>query len=455
MPRVKSNLVCVAVVIALQTQIAQAQGDLLDADGIAEAIVSMTSRVWTGPRTPAPDPVVRPRSASQSVGSPYALLRVHGDAGVSRHSIRTALSALEQARGRLDAMGWPWPISDGALGGGPDLDLYLIGALPPGAYSDGMAIWSYLDRASTFAVIHPATPDRKLEACATAAYVEALLMGIDPAEARTWRRATAAWLTWELTGEFGCNDALPQQQAQPYRSWVAGAAGDGAGGALLLSYLSARHDAVPGQFVRDLWGLASQRTWEGVGLRADPDLWSAIETAIGRSGDRLVDNIEELAVLRWFVGREDRADALVAFLDRDAMVPISREMKRLPTRVVASQPLATFGSAYLIMDASTWGEDRRIRAWLQGEYGVHWSFVAVQLDGRGREIRRIAAPHSGTTPRAYLPIELDEATQRLLFVVTNLGDGLPDADEPDVSERAFELVIDREVSRPQSKRSAN
>jgi hypothetical protein len=192
-----------------------------------------------------------------------------------------------------------------------------------------------------------------------------------------------------------------------------------------------------------------------VGLRADPDLWSAIETAIGRSGDRLVDNIEELAVLRWFVGREDRADALVAFLDRDALVPISREMKRLPTRVVASQPLATFGSAYLIMDASTWGEDRRIRAWLQGEYGVHWSFVAVQLDGRGHEIRRIAAPHSGTTPRAYLPIELDEATQRLLFVVTNLGDGLPDADEPDVSERAFELILDREVSRPQSKRSAN
>ncbi|MGB5416792.1 MAG: hypothetical protein WBN01_19325, partial [Polyangiales bacterium] len=200
MPRVKSNLVWVAVVIALQPQIAQAQGDMLDADGIAEAIVSMTSRVWTGPRTPAPDPVTRPRSASQSVGSAYALLRVHADPGVSRRSMRIALSALEQARGRLDAMSWPWPISDGDLGGGPDLDLYLSGALPPGAYSDGMAFWSYFDRASTFAVISPATPEGRLEACATAAYVEALLMSIDPAEARTWRRATAAWLTWELTG---------------------------------------------------------------------------------------------------------------------------------------------------------------------------------------------------------------------------------------------------------------
>jgi hypothetical protein len=443
MPRVKSNLVCVAVVMALQTPIAQAQGDLLDADGIAEAIVSMTSRVWTGPRTPAPDTVARPHSASQSMGSPYALLRVHADPGVSQRSIQKALAALEQARGRLDAMGWPWPLSDGDLGGGPDLDLYLSDALAPDAYVDGMATWSYFDRASTFAVVSPATPDGRLEACATAAYVEALLMSMDPAEARTWRRATAAWLTWELTGQFGCNDALRRQQAEPYRSWVTGAAGDGSAGALLLSYLSARHDAAPGQFVRDVWGLASQRTWEGLGLRADPDLWSAIETAVDRSGDRLVDNIEELAVLRWFVGRGDRTDAVLAFLDRDAMVPISGEMKRLPTRVVASQPLATFGSAYLVMDASTWGDVRSLRAWLQGEYGVHWSFVALQLDAGGREIRRIAAPHSGTAPRAYLPIELDQGTQTLLFVVTNLANGLPDADEADVSERAFELIVDR------------
>ena len=173
------------------------------------------------------------------------------------------------------------------------------------------------------------------------------------------------------------------------------------------------------------------------------DLWSAIESAIDRSGDRLLDNIEELAVLRWFVGRTARGDAVIACLDNDAKVPITRQMKRLPTRIVASQPLETFGSAYLVMDASTWEDGRRLRAWLQGEYGVHWSFVAVQLDDRGNEIRRIAAPATGLTPRAYLPIELDDATQRLLFVVTNLANGLPDADEPEIHARAFELIVDR------------
>ena len=443
MPWVKSNLVCIALAIALQTQTAQAQGDLLGADEMAEAIVSMTSLVWTGPRTPAPNRVLRPGEASLEVRSPHALLAVHADPSVSLRTMRLAVTALERARARLDAMGWPAPISDGDLGGGPEVDLYMTAALPPDAYSDGMTPWTYLDRASTFAVLNPATPTTLLGACVTAAYAEALLMSMDPAEARTWRRATAAWLTWELTGRFGCDEAVTRQQAEPYRSWVGGAAGDGAGGALWLAYLSARHDTVLGRFVRDVWGLASQRTWEGTGLRADPDLWSAIETAVEQSGDRLLDNIEELAVLRWFVGRGDPSNAVVAAIDDDARVPISRQMKRLPTRVIAPEPLESFGSAYVVMDAEVWGDTAHLRAWLQGEYGVRWSFVAVQLDERGNEIRRITAPHTGPTPSAYLPIEIDGATRRLLFVVTNLSNALPDADEPDTSERAFQLTVDR------------
>jgi hypothetical protein len=442
MPWVKSNLVCIALAIALQTQTAQAQGDLLGADEMAEAIVSMTSLVWTGPRTPTPSPVRRPGAASLVIRSPHALLTVHADPSVSQHTMRAAMAALEHARARLDAMGWPAPISDGDLGGGPDVDLYLTAALPPDAYSDGMASWAYLDRASTFAVLDPATPTAMLDACVTAAYTEALLMSIDPAEARTWRRATAAWLTWELTGRFGCSDAVARQQAEPFRSWVGGAAGDGAGGALWLAYLSARHDTVSGRFIRDVWGLASQRTWEGTGLRGDPDLWSAIETAVEQSGDRLLDNVEELAVLRWFVGRGDPRDAVVTALDGDAKVPISRQLKRLPTRVIAHRPLESFGSAYVVINAATWNGSSRLRAWLRGEYGVRWSFAAVQLDERNNEIRRIAAPHTGPTPNAYLPIDIDDATQRLLFVVTNLSNALPDADEPEVHQRSFELIVD-------------
>lgn len=268
-------------------------------------------------------------------------------------------------------------------------------------------------------------------------------MSADPAEAQAWQRATAAWLAWELTGRFGCDDSVTRQQAEPYRSWVGGAADGGAGGALWLAHLSGRHDEVPGRFVRDVWGLARQRTWEGAELRADPDVWSATETAVEQSGDRLLDNVEELAVLRWFVGRGTRGNTVVASLDGDAMVPVTRRMTRVPSKVVAKEPLQAFGSAYIVMDRTAWKDAGRLRAWLRGEYGTRWSFVAVQLDAQGDELRRIAAPHSGTTPRAYLPLELDTRADQLLFVVTNLSNALPDADEADVYHRAFELIVDR------------
>jgi hypothetical protein len=211
----------------------------------------------------------------------------------------------------------------------------------------------------------------------------------------------------------------------------------------LLAYLSARHDGNGGHFMRDVWALATQRTWEGIGLRADPDLWSAADAAVERSGDRLLDNIEEIAVLRWFIGRHGRDEWSLAALDDDARVPIERTMTRTPTKVSARTPLQAFGSAYVVLEAPAWKDARALRVWLTGEYGVRWSLVAAQLDENGREIRRIASPPTAVTPKAFLPIDLEEATATVLFVVTNLSSRLPDADEPDGSERAFELVVDR------------
>ena len=443
MPRVKSNLGWIALAIALPTQTALAQGDALGADEIAEAIVTMTSRVWTGPRTPRPAPAKRPTGASVTLLSSHAPLAVHADLTVPEEALTRAMRAFEHAHEQLVLMGWPQPISDGGLGGGPEIDLYLTASLPSGAYSDGMVPWSYLDRASTFAVLGPLVTAARIEACVSASYVESLLLSADPAEAEAWRRATASWLTWELTGRFGCDDAVHDQQAEPFRSWIAGAAGGGSGGALWLAYLSARHDGASGHFVRDLWALASQRTWEGDGLRADPDLWSATESAVERSGDRLLDIVEDLAVERWFVGRGSHARPRLAFIESDARVPVTREMTRVPTRVASRTPLQAFGSAYVVMGARAWKDAVRLRTWLRGEYGVRWSLVAIQLDSRGDEVRRIAAPHTAATPHAYLPIELDPETASLLFVVTNLGSALPDADAPALDVRGFELVVDR------------
>ena len=96
----------------------------------------------------------------------------------------------------------------------------------------------------------------------------------------------------------------------------------------------------------------------------------------------------------------------------------------------------------MVLEGSTWTSSERLRAWMKGEYGVRWSFVAVRLDENGTELRRVAAPHTGPTPTAYVPIELDSRARQLLFVVTNLSSRLPNAAEPDLNERSFELIVD-------------
>ena len=444
MARMNHKVALVALWVGLAATSAGAEGDPLGVDDMAAAIVEMTTPVWTGPRTAAPDDTPRPEDVSTTIHSDTELVAVHAPRTVDWDLIEKALRALEFARGMMAGMGWPDPLPDGRLGGGPSLDLYFAPSdLPTAAHSDDLPSWSFLDRASAFAVVDPATPSSAIEACVTAAYAEALLLSADPAEARTWRRATAAWITWLLTGSFGCEDGVWEQQAEPWRSWINGGAEIGAGGALLLAYLSARHDDGEPTFVRDAWLLASQRTWEGDGLRAEPDLWAAIDTAVSRSGDRLTDNVRDLAVQRWFVGRGPPPTPLIASIDSDAKVPVMRELQRLPTRAVARTPLEPYGSAYTVLERSAWGPESQLRAWLKGEYGVNWSLTALQLDAHGRELRRISAPSTDGDPTAYVPVELDRETNALLLVVTNLSSRLPDADHPDANTRAFELTLDR------------
>ena len=73
MPSVRSNLVCIALAVAVSAQAARAQDDPMGVDEMAEAIVSMTSPVWTGPRTPAPDPVGKPFECRQCGSVPLVV----------------------------------------------------------------------------------------------------------------------------------------------------------------------------------------------------------------------------------------------------------------------------------------------------------------------------------------------------------------------------------------------
>jgi hypothetical protein len=429
-------------------------------DDLAAYLARASETTWTGPRVDPPAEVPRPE-IPLAVRSEIAPLAIHADPAVPADVLDRALAALEDAYVTMNAAGWPTPVPDGGYGGTGELDLYLMAPPRHGATSDGqsaplagaatdaLVAWSYLDAASTFAWVDPDVDAAALPACVASAYAQTVLLGQDPAEAEAWRRATSDWLAWQITGRYGCDDGvITAQQQEAWRSPIEGAAGRGGGGALFLTWLSDRHDRGRGIFIRDLWALARQRTWEGAGLRASPDLWEAIEVAVELSADEFDAAYEDFAVARWFTGAAEReAHSPVSILNDlppDGMVPHAEAPLPGPRghRTGAFEPfLEPLGSGYALYDVADASDGTTLRVWLRGEYGVRWSFVAVKLDVDGKELGRITAPPRERHPNGFLEVDLTD-TDRVLVVVTNLSSRRPDADLPDENVRTFELITD-------------
>lgn len=409
-------------------------------------------RRWGGDRVQPPAPTPRP-DLPIVTRSEFLPLAVHADRNVSAARAREALSALEDAYLLTQTMGFEPPPPDGGRGGSDDFDLYLVDGptRADDASADPLVLWTFLDSASAFATVDSSTPSVATASCVASAYAQAMLIGQDPAEAVGWRRATASYLSWWITGTWGCDDSrVVEQQQNAHFGWVDDDLERGDGGALLVAELAARHDHQSGRFVHDVWQIARQRTWEGADLRASPDLWEAIEAALEISErDTLEGLIEDVAVLRYFTGPRARG-ALVRrwarTLPSDGVVPVSEAFTwdALPKYTRPHEPeIAPFGSAYIEIDVSDAPVGERLRLWLRGEFGVRWSFVAVSLDGNGRELGRVSAPPRRVT-RSYLQVDFtDRTTKKVVVVVTNLSARLPDADAPDDNGRSFRVIADR------------
>ena len=405
-------------------------------DSLADAIVWMTSRRWEGRRTPPPPVVSRPVGGYR-VDSLSHPLSVHADPETSIEHAETVLSELEHVADWLLVEGWDAPLADGGLGGTAGFDLYL---LPCDAHADPSARWSFLDAVSSFAVVDPALTGSELQAAVAHAYTQALLLNLDPAEARPWRRATGAWMAWRATGDFG--GAVRWQQEQPWRSWIAKAADEGSGGALLLALLSERHGH---EFVRELWQFTRQRTWDGIDLRASPDMWQVLDRAVEMAGDKLHSMIEDFAVARWFLDarREHSEFRALDGIDGTIVPEFEVALADLPEHTPAGAPLEPFGSAYALVDVRGAPAASRLRVWLRGEYGVEWALTASRLDASGRELARLSAPPRRGDRRSYLPVELTADTTHVMVSITNLSHRLPDADdEDDPNARAYRLIFD-------------
>lgn len=418
----------------------------------AEALVAGLTPHWGGPRVPHPLATPRPTESRVYLTDDLEPIRVHGAVAEDESRLRLVLDAASHAMTALRAREWGVVAEDGGLGGSTEFDVYLDPTVDGYAVkSDGSLLWTYLDTESGFAVVNSTLSDRELEACTTAAYAETLLMSLDPAEAPAWRRATAAYLTYLLTGSFGCHEsrvladvALSYQSAIPDSERVAEGR-DAAAAGYFVALLDAQERGGEATFIRDMWQLTRQRTWEGHDLRASPDLWMAIEATFGFAHKELPDIIEQISVGRFLAGTPGAPNP--GFRGLPHVTPHwigTTSFADLPTRFApADPPIETFGSGYALLRM---GEEvpanTRVRVWMHGEFRVEWDLVVVPLDRNGHELSRVAAPPR-RTPRSYLEVLLPAHTDRVLVVVTNMSHRLPDADIPDYNARSFQLTLDR------------
>ncbi len=426
-------------------------------DRWAEAMAESLARRWYGPTTEWPAPEPRPEAAGliRSIERPVSL---HVGPRVSASRADRALAALEMAYDYLADHRWPLPFADGGRGGTPGFDLYLVEGEPDAVRAvrtsyDVSHVHEGFDAVVPFARVDDAmVPESRLEGCVVSAFVQASLLGVDPAEANAWRVATGDYVAYLLTGHFGCGeDGVVQQQRESWRTWIGNDEVSGEGGALFLAMLSARTDGLTGDFIRDLWSAAPQRTWEGDRLRAAPDMWQVLNAVMEVGEDPLGRFLEEVAVSRYFAGPASRRDnaplALLAGLPQNAAVPIqgTASFDALPRRFEPhGLEIEPYGSAYLLVDTSHAPAGSVLRIWLRGELGVGWALAAVRIGEDGAERGRVRAPIRPLNPRSYIPLELsDDQTNHVLVVVTNMGARLVDADDPDDQVRSFRVILDR------------
>jgi hypothetical protein len=429
--------------------------------------------VW--PRVPFPTPTPRPADDGLVLRSTLWPVAVHAEAAVSPELARAVLDALEDASLELTRMGWPALPPDGGRGGGEELDVYLradevvetpaIDVRPAplerpapvrfeAARVDVPRSATDVDGAVTFAEMSAAVDPALVPACAVTTYADALLLSMDPAESAQWRRATAVYLAYLVTGRFGCDESLVvRQQTESWRAFVSHDPSTGEGGALLVGAISARHDAETGSFIRDLWNADQQWTPDAYTspaseLHALPDYYYVIAHGVALARDPLTGIVEDFAASRWLAGTRSPSHALaypiLGALPDAATVPAygTTAWPLLPRSMRFDGALEPYGTAYAVCDVHDAPPGSRLRVWLRGEFGVEWSMVALRLDAHGEEIARMRAPPR-PTPESFLPVELFEGTAQVVVAVTNLGARGLDADQPDDFVRSFRVAFDQ------------
>ncbi len=394
----------------------------------ADATVGLSTTKWRGPRVPVP--VTRPRpEAGEYLESLEWPIRVYAPAALAVEArtarrVRAVLDAAEATYALLYATGLLESFGDGGQSGSGARDLYLVeGEHGADAALDATGNFTALDGARAYALVDVRVPSDRLFACTAQALLEAQLYELDPAEAESLRRSSAAYFAYLITGDLGCDgDPAPISERNPFTS------DESASGAAWLVRLGARQDRNRGVFLEEMWQLARQRTWEGVDLRASPDLLEAIAKVLELRHESFGSVAAELGDGAAAAGastlRELSSATLPAFLS-----PLG-------------PPLQPLGSEHVLLRFDRPRAGARLRVWLKGQPGVRYVLAATRLAADAHPLARLDQ-ESRKDAACQLSVELDADTRALLLSVTRVDGGIPDPDTfAEAEPRYAGLTID-------------
>lgn len=401
--------------------------------GLKEWASSVTEPVPTD--TACHPPVFQERShaASLTLRSPWHPVSVHGDRSVRIETLRSALTALESIYTRWKRADWPLPLPDAGRSGDSGIDVFLQTRTGPCAqvYLERIASEQPFDAGVGFATIAVPNSLRDLESCIAQAFIQLSLLSYEPAESDTWRRATASYLAWVLSGQKNMTPDMAARRRQSWQGWLHSPSYYDEGDALIWYLLEQHPQTHDGNYTMAMWERSRQKSTKPSCLADTPHLWQAILAERRASGENFEHTMNALSVTRYF-SKEINGKPQA----------ISQSSLSLPIRIpVATHAIEPFGSAYGLLNIDHEHIDKPLQGWLHGEAGVLWSLMAIRLDAQGNELSRISAPVR-YEPKVFLQVEVTPETKAVLWILTNLARGAPGYDDPNLpNQRAATLTL--------------
>lgn len=354
---------------------------------------------------------------------------VHAVEGVPALAVERTLDAAEHALFALEALNLPRPSSDGARGGSPAFDIYVVPEAPPHRVRlDDVAPLGF-DSATTFLTVTPPGDGCAGSAAIARALATAGLLRIDAATndgvmamvASHFAALAAPCPSVELT-------AVDMFQRHPERSLVSADA-DGPVGAMLFSrYLDQAYGTGrPVDVLSSLVAVAVQQSppdaWH---WHNEPDVFDALRRNARSLESSLSNLLLDFSVQRAFMG--DRSDgahlADVARYGEAGRVRFEWNVDygSLPRHLAPVRPIEATGSTYLWLDLSGAPAGAEITFVAEWESPVlfRWALVKIDQDGGEKGRVEIAGVYGNTKVQQSM-VDL-EGLAGLLVVGMNLGD---------------------------------